>query len=288
VNCRDAMSVSYDTICRLFNVADLNFDVVKFQSLLKTQLLGRFFIYRRETESTMKIATSEMSDGCVHGTLVMAESQTKGVGRGGRSWISCPAGNLYISLVVRPKAVGDLYKLNFAAALAVVFACKVEGVDANIKWPNDVWLNGKKLSGMLVDTSIMGSNIAAVIGIGVNLNEDMSQCADVEVRKTATSVYNVLGRPVVREVFLANLCNFLEELICKNMSDLIENYRKYDILVGHEIIVMPKGRNDPERRVATAVGFTNEGALQVRFKDDGSIRTLVSEEVTIRPFDGSL
>lgn len=95
------------------------------------------------------------------------------------------------------------------------------------------------------------------------------------------------------------------------MDELIETYQKYDILVGHEIIVMPKGqtccsemifvellfcdwmlifegRNDPERREAKALKFTKEGALQVQFKDDGSIKTLISEEVSVRPFTNSL
>jgi biotin-(acetyl-CoA carboxylase) ligase len=118
----------------------------------------------------------------------------------------------------------------------------------------------------------------------VNLNEDMTRSSDPEIQKNATSAYNMLGHSVVRELFLANLCNSLEELLCKQMDELIQLYKQYDILIGKEIIVMPKGRNDPERREAKALGFTKEGALQVQFKDDinCSIKTLISEEVSIR------
>ena len=119
-----------------------------------------------------------------HGLVVLAESQTAGVGRRGRAWQSAPDGNLYFSLVWSPASAAqgmaammpEMVRLNLAAGVAVVRACAAAGVDtARIKWPNDVWAGepARKLSGTILN---FNGQDAAVLGVGVNVLQARSSC----------------------------------------------------------------------------------------------------------------
>ncbi len=110
----------------------------------------------------------------------------------------------------------------------------------------------------------------------------MTKTNNAEIQKVATSLFNITGRLINREKFLANVCNHLEELTVKPMDAIIELYKKYDLLCGNDIVVMPKGRDNPERIEAKAVTFSHEGALIVQYQD-GTTKELIAEEVSIRP-----
>jgi len=175
-----------------------------------------------------------------------------------------------------------LMKLNLAIPLSVVQTCDDTGVkNAGIKWPNDVWVNNKKISGMLVDVSWSGSDACAVAGVGININEDMSQ--DPDVQNLATSFLNLLSKESPREKVLADFLFHLETNMAHSMEIVLADYISRDILRGKEVVVMPKKVESPERKNARAVGFSKEGFLMVIYEGTTETQVLVSEEVTVRP-----
>lgn len=154
-------------------------------------------------------------------------------------------------------------------------------VPARIKWPNDVWVEGKKMSGMLLDSSMQGRDIWASIGVGVNVNQEISTSDNEELRAMAVSLSDVLKRKVSRESFLAHFCNHLESLSQRHMREVMEEYGKYDLLVGKTVQVMPKGKEAGEVVEAKALRFSENGSLVVEFPD-GKVQELYAEEVSIR------
>ncbi len=165
--------------------------------------------------STNDTARDFARRGSAHGTLVVADEQTRGRGTKGRTWHS-PAGlGLYASFILRP---GDstnerrsLHLLPLAAGLAVADAIQAAvGIAVQFKWPNDLVSGRRKLGGILVEAVFQGEAPSfAVVGIGVNVNHAATDFP-AEIRGQATSLRLVVGRPVDREALLADLCLILE------------------------------------------------------------------------------
>jgi len=252
------------------------FRIDTFQSeLLKTKTYGRYFMYRERTDSTMNIAKTQINDGCPEGTIVLAEEQTAGRGREKcRTWDSERGQNLLFTLVCYLQ--DDPTRLLFASALSICKSLRKEGVNAWIKWPNDVWVSDKKISGLLIDSS---NNSAGVLyqslGVGINVNEDLSKITD------RCSVSDITGKKHSREVILANMLNYLESFVDKPKSELLKEYREYEGLVGQQVIVMPKKKENPETWEGKVTGYDDYGFLRVF--DGKKENILVAEEVTIRP-----
>lgn len=144
------------------------FNVHLFQSKLSTRNLGRNLIYKRETTSTMDDGLKLLMDNINDGSIVLAEMQTNGRGRQNREWESIELKNIYMSILYTFHSFQDALKMNFAPSIALVQVCHSLGIhDAMVKWPNDVWIGHKKLSGLLVDVSSMGNNFYLNCGMGV-------------------------------------------------------------------------------------------------------------------------
>lgn len=198
-------------------------------------------------------------------------------------WNSEAQGNLYFTIVLRPLSARDLGKLNFAICLAVATAAQSQGVAARVKWPNDIWISNRKTSGVLVDVDITGAAIAVYAGVGINVNQKMGEHPNAELRKIATSIADAAGKEISREQLLADVCNELEQLLSQDMKDILALYKKFDMLIGHEVTVMPKKREDTESYYqAIASGFTEDGYLRVKVGSNEE-KVLVSEEVTVKP-----
>ena len=212
----------YDSV-QLSTMAAPAFDAGAFASSLVTSAVGQRLEYRASTSSTMTIADEVLrAEGAAaaHGLVVLAETQTAGVGRRGRAWQSAADGNLYFSLVWSPRAQGlaammpEMVRLNLAAGVAVVRACADAGVpSARIKWPNDVWAGdpARKLSGTILNFN--GAD-AAVLGVGINV----LQTSRPAVLVNATSITSELqaagaAAPPSREAVLATFCSELERLM---------------------------------------------------------------------------
>jgi BirA family biotin operon repressor/biotin-[acetyl-CoA-carboxylase] ligase len=256
------------------------------KKLLKTSIIGKEIQYFDVTDSTQEIALSlasqsEESDGVV----VIAGQQRSGRGQLKRSWIS-PTGGLWFSVLVRPKmATATVTALPFAAALAVRDGISVTaGLDARLKWPNDVLIAGKKVAGILLDVSAEAQTINfAVIGVGINANFDASQ-----IRKTIGDSYAVtsLRDEVGHDVSLLNLIrSILERLefhlnaLSKNGPDaIISKWKKYTDMIGHIVRISP---NEMAAYEGVATDVQADGALVVTLASGETIR-VASGDVQVR------
>jgi len=232
----------------------------------KTRWLGREIHCFASTDSTNRAATELGRSGAPHGSAVLAEEQTAGRGRLGRAFFSPPAGNLYLSCVLRfcfPPAEAPSLVLSAAVAVADSVAEVVADPAAvSIKWPNDVLLGDKKTSGILMEmVSLAGRVDFFVLGIGVNLNsapEDFPK----EFRACATSLAAYTKHAIDRAAFCGHLLQTLETALDNHAAGGFERNRERFLarsaLAGRTVRVRESNSVENE---GTAVGIDCDGAL---------------------------
>jgi len=247
--------------------AEFKIDV--FQKFLKTYFVGRCFLYRTTTTSTMDVAQTEAEKGGRQGTLILTEYQTNSQARvEGRTWVAGAYQNLLFTIILKE----DVFmKLVFVAGIAVTTALRKEGVDAWIKWPNDVMVGGRKICGILCKND----NGVQLVGIGININQKFKLDGPLK----ATSLSSILEKECSREVVLANVCNIFEKLITKDMEQILKEFQTVERLTGKTILVAPKGIENPTRTSVKVVGYSKDGYIIV--EENGVNKHLSSEEVTI-------
>jgi BirA family biotin operon repressor/biotin-[acetyl-CoA-carboxylase] ligase len=262
---------------------------------LDTRWLARDIRFFESTESTNLVALDLARSGAAHGTTVVAEAQTAGRGRLGRSFFSPPHRNLYTSIVLRPKlttAEAPAWILAAAVAVADTIAAVVGDSEAvEIKWPNDVLLGGLKTSGILMELGAEATRVSfLVLGIGVNLNVDRAEFPD-EFRSLATSVASHTGRPVDRIGFARQLYGNLErdlDACATGGFDAIRPRFEARFRMRGRRIRVEEGaaeRRSHERTgggdfAGIAVGIDGDGALRVR-RDDGQEVRVIAGDVTL-------
>ncbi len=173
-------------------------------------VVGHRVEYRLETGSTMDDARDLARKGAPQGVVVVAEQQGRGRGRFNRTWVSPPGLNLYMTLLLRPLP-SQLPYMNMAAALAVQrTVSEASGLPTSIKWPNDIRIGGRKLSGILIETEFEGARLDhALVGIGINVNLEVREYP--EISDIATSLRSATGRKFDRnEILVAALRNLDE------------------------------------------------------------------------------
>jgi BirA family biotin operon repressor/biotin-[acetyl-CoA-carboxylase] ligase len=255
-------------------------------------VLGRRIVALASVDSTMleakRAIAAESESSLLLGTVFVADEQTAGVGRRGRSWQSTRDAGLYFTFVWVHAADSVPFKtavkLNFATPLAVVEALRAVGVvDARVKWPNDVWVGTRKICGMLVDNE----QNASIVGVGINLNEHFAE--NDALSQTATSVAHELRQERFdeREAVLADILTRLEQSIAhESLEQVLERYAKVHLLHGRVVRVHHKTREESDERDydATVLGLSPFGFLRVQPTAPGSaVAELSGEEVTIRP-----
>lgn len=196
-------------------------------------------------------------------TAIIAREQTGGKGTKGRSF-SSPRGGVYLSLVrYYPCKAENSFSLMIASCMAVVKTLELYGVSAGVKWPNDVFLNGKKICGILIKNSFEGENVKkSITGIGVNVNNDIPK----DLADIAINLKSVVGEVDIDE--------FYKRLIENLYADYsVDEYRSRNIVLGKEITVIKNG----ESRKAVAEDVAADGSLVLK----GDER-LFYGEVTIR------
>lgn len=260
---------------------------------LPTRRLGRPLVYHRVIDSTNEEARRLAAGGCPEGALVIAEAQTAGRGRRGRRW-TAPAGRcLLFSLLLRPALPPKrLFTLTMAAGLAVRAGIMEQlGLLPALKWPNDVYIAGRKAAGILVESAFAGRGLEfVVVGIGVNVNvrpeELASAGADIgldpsleQLSSTATSLMVEAGRPVSRQELLWGILRHFEEWyerILAGQSPLGE-WKSALMEWGQEVEIEAAG----ERCIGWVVEVTDEGALGLALPG-GQVRYFYAGEASLR------
>ncbi len=230
----------------------------------KTEWAGKELYHLKVVDSTNKKAAEYAKEGCSHGTLVIAEKQDAGIGRRGRSWSSEEGTGIYMSLVLRPKFAPDCAPgLTLVAAIAVAKAIeKVTKAIPQIKWPNDLVINKKKVCGILTEMRLEGTQIDSVIlGIGVNVHQkEFPQ----EIKDTATSLdretetYNSRSR-LVEEILRHFEIYYAKYIETGDLSPIKQEYENYLVNKEEKVKVLdPAGEYE-----GIARGITKTGELIV-------------------------
>jgi BirA family biotin operon repressor/biotin-[acetyl-CoA-carboxylase] ligase len=247
---------------------------------LRTKAIGKEIHFSQELTSTNTLAMGLAADGVPEGTVVIAETQTSGKGRLGRKWIS-PKGNLYLSVVLRPNIpIHKAPLITLTGAVAVASAIRTtSGLEAGIKWPNDILISGKKVCGLLTEMSAEQDRIRhIVLGIGVDVNMEMGELPP-DVRSLSTTLAAEAGAKINRTALLQQVLRDLERWYQKflaNDGDVLDEWKKLNITVGNRITVSGAG----EALNGLAQGVDSDGRLIMRL-DNGTVRTLAAGDVTI-------
>lgn len=238
-------------------------------------------VVARELESTNLTAKQMAAEGAPHGTLVLADSQTAGRGRRGRSFASPPGTGLYLSMVLRSALpMQSAALVTSAAAVAVCRAVEsTSGKRLDIKWVNDLFYRGKKCCGILTEAAAdmeTGGVDYLVVGIGLNLLPPESGWPE-ELEEIATAVFSP-GEHVGRCRIAAAIADELLDL-CAALPDtsFMEEYRARNLVPGRDVDIIQNG----EHRPAHALAVTDDGHLLVRLPGGGQ-EELLFGEVSIR------
>jgi BirA family biotin operon repressor/biotin-[acetyl-CoA-carboxylase] ligase len=171
--------------------------------------IGRHVHWIESTASTNDVAVRLAESGAEEGTAVVAETQTAGRGRHGRVWFSPPGAGLYVSVIVRPETSPHIDEnpatlLTLASGVAIAEAVRaVTGLPAEIKWPNDVLIGGRKLAGILAESAVQAGTLQfVVVGFGVNLHP---AAYPPELASRVTSIEAETSRPADRALMLAEI-----------------------------------------------------------------------------------
>lgn len=257
-------------------------DIHLLRRALAGRCIGRRILYYGQVGSTMDEARLLAEGGEPEGTVVIAEEQTAGRGRFNRAWVSPPGENLAFSVVLRP-AQAQLRYVNMAATLAVAGAVEaLTGLQPAIKWPNDVRLGGKKVSGILIETSMVEAGLRyAVLGIGLNVNMDPARFP--EIAELATSLLRETGRKADRTRVLQEVLVRLDDLYqaVRNGGSLVSRWASMLETLGK--VVQVRWRDQVLEGRAT--GVDDEGNLLLR-QPDGSTIPVVAGEVTLQSSRG--
>ncbi|MCZ6789682.1 MAG: biotin--[acetyl-CoA-carboxylase] ligase [Chloroflexi bacterium] len=245
------------------------------QSRLSSASIGHRILYLPSVNSTMDVARREAEQGAPEGTVVVADEQTAGRGRFGRHWVSGSGQNLLFSVVLYPEQTA-LAGLNIIASVAALTAIqRTTALSPTLKWPNDILIAGKKMSGILIETAVQDGGVRyAVLGFGINVNFDPSQTP--EIAESGTSLSKELGKQVSREALL--------EAILEELSTLYERLKAWatvrhrweaslETLGSH---VRVQWGDQVEEGVAEAVD--PDGNLLLR-RSDGTVVTLSGGDV---------
>jgi len=248
---------------------------------LKTTLFGKKIHYFEELSSTNNFA-KEIAAAEEEGTLVVAEVQKGGRGRMGREWVS-PRGGIWMSVVLKP-GIPLMYasRLTLVAGLAVANVIRAMGLDARIKWPNDVRINGKKVCGILTEAKAEVDKIEyIVLGIGINANMDLKEIPE-SFRIGSTTLKAEFGKNIKRVQFLQKLLFELEQQYIRfktqPFSQLLNDWLTLSDTIGKDVKVTTPSRVIEGR----AVGVTAEGALLIKKADDTKEEIIAGRCIYVR------
>lgn len=256
------------------------------ESRMATSWLGKEIVYKETTDSTNADVRRMAENGAKNGLLVVADGQTAGKGRRGRQWESGKGTNLYFSMLLKPDITPD--KASMITLVAAYSVAKVitknTGLDAKIKWPNDIVVGGKKVCGILTEMSMERDYIHhIVVGIGINVNEEEFSG---EIKEMATSLKIEGGQVVSRANLLSDILAQFEKdygafLAAEDLKPFVDDYNK--MLVNKGVLVKVL---DPKGEFSGIAGGINEEGMLIVFKENGQIEKVYAGEVSVRGMYG--
>ncbi len=229
---------------------------------LNTSIVGSKLFVFESLDSTNACAKTLAKAGMDDGSVILAEFQTEGRGRLGRSWLSEPGKNLLFSCIIRPALSKEQSGiLTFFAAVAVARALETTALNVECKWPNDLLLNGKKCCGILVENSLGKEHIEySVIGVGVNVNQREFRHGGLT---EATSIASECGKEVDRKKIFQNILRELDTLYADvrlgHFSRILLEWNNHCRMFGRAVSVAREGTTLSGK----AVGLSSDGGLVI-------------------------
>ncbi|HEX7407091.1 MAG TPA: biotin--[acetyl-CoA-carboxylase] ligase [Candidatus Binatia bacterium] len=243
--------------------------------------IGCHLHYFESVDSTNTVAHQLARGGAADGTVVLAETQTKGRGRLGRTWVSPPYRNLYLSVILRPGLpVSDAPPIGLVAGLAVAETVREWTPQVAIKWPNDVLVAGRKVAGILLEMEAEDGRVRFVIlGVGVNLNS-VADDFPPDLRDKAIGLCTAVGTPVDRGGFAARLLSRLEAryevFLREGFAAIQPLWEGLSCLTGRHVHIDGGG----ERHAGVVTGIGADATLRLRDTAGQEIR-VVAGDVTV-------
>ncbi|ADL53807.1 biotin--[acetyl-CoA-carboxylase] ligase [Clostridium cellulovorans] len=253
---------------------------------LNTCCFGKTFLYLPTIDSTnikaKELANQDQSK-YPNGFLIISEEQTNGKGRLGRTWHSPSGCGLWFSLILRPNInLVDIPKITLISAVALCDSLKNSGVDSQIKWPNDILINNKKIAGILTEMSSLNSIVNFVIlGIGLNVNTKASQFP-LELKETASSLFIEYGNNFDKSKILADFLYIFEDLWFKFLTNgsfdhILAKYKETSTVLHKKVKIINAGKES----LVFVKDITEDGSLLV-VTADGDEKLIISGEVSLR------
>jgi BirA family biotin operon repressor/biotin-[acetyl-CoA-carboxylase] ligase len=253
----------------------------KLREDLQTEIIGHCILYFQNLPSTNYLARELANGGTKEGTVVIAETQKQGYGRLNRKWIS-PKGGIWLSIILRPSIEARYAsKLTMLTSVTVAHVLReLYQLKPEVKWPNDVLINRRKICGVLTEARTRGNSLNYVV-LGLGINTDFSlDTLPVHLRDSSTTLMHELRRPIQRESLLSRLLQETEsnyEQFIERRFDLIfKEWRRLASFLGSQVKVVNRG----EQVEGKAVDIDPNGALLVKLKDS-TIRKVVSGDLSI-------
>ena len=271
----------------------INIDQIK--KYLKSSIFGKYLYYLPEIESTNVYAQKLAREGAPEGTIVISDYQTEGKGRLDRVWESSKEANVLMSIVLRPRLnIEKVVRITLASSEIVVGALeqflkksKIKNIEFTVKWPNDILVNGKKIAGILTESSLRDKNVVfVVVGIGLNVNQDISKLS-ADIMDVSTSLAAEAGKKFNREKIISEIITAYEKkyylLERTNYDQVIQEWKDRCPHIGHEMeietyLTLEKGK---------FVDVNERGVLLYQI-EDGKVKELVSGTIkSIKAVNGS-
>jgi BirA family biotin operon repressor/biotin-[acetyl-CoA-carboxylase] ligase len=260
---------------------------------LQGLVIGKRIYHYKKIKSTQQRALSlaETNINNEHGTVIVADEQDEGIGRGKKKWAS-PIGGLWMSLIIKPTM--EIAKVNMISVISAISVCEaindISRLKTSIKWPNDILINEKKLAGILIDTNTNNSkNDYIVVGIGINIDVDipkinLSIASNNILPTKVTSIHNEIKvTNIDRFILMKHLLGKIEFYLSllehdKYHTRIIEIYKKLSNTLGKRIIVCHEGM---KKYSGIVKDIDSSGGLILE-RDNKLLEIIYSGEITIR------
>lgn len=249
---------------------------------LKNNYKNIDFIYLDEVNSTNTYCKEIAKKGFNKETLVVSDTQNNGKGTKGRIWCSPKGKGLLFSMLLKPSIkLEDINFLTILTSTALYRTFLNLGINTKIKWPNDIYLDSKKLCGILTESKISNNKIEyIIIGIGININLELNDFNE-DIKNTATSLLISTGKLFNREEilnkFLENFYEQYNELLKDNKNNILNTYKNNSLILNNEVNLEYKNT----KRKVTPIDILDDGSLVI-LNSNNIIEKITSGEISIR------